>query len=568
MTKGTDALKSAFRDHVTGGVPASGEHEPEKSEIRNAVGAIGAEILAAAAATSGDGLQLIVDTIKPLTDSAEINADRAETAVEGAREATAIYGEVAFLNRLTFDPQMADVTGVTIAPFEENRTYLEGLQLSNSGLNTDASIDKWVVYAEVDLEGCALKVFSDRILTIPVTLKKGRNEFTTKDFGYLPVNPDTRVGIYCFKAGVSFRNSPNNGRSLFVGGNPQTLENLQYFGSPAGLMMSVDIRYGSTVEAVRRLDNPKRNAFKRLWTFNTGYTATDSPVDGSALIGVYDGPNVPATTYEPVPRYQADYFPRSRDGKITGLTDLKAVGNPKVVQDYDSSLCYMIMSEYGFGGVDYSTAGSTVMKSTDGGINWQQISRVMVTPQPAALANANATYGPSLFIDDDGMPYAVQAMRFTDPTTGEPIGRYELHLFKADLDWQNWQYVQRMTGTALPEWPIDGQVVKRDGKYWLFAKNEKLNRLFYATSDSLTGTWDTGREFTELAQAQLEAPQPSWEDDGTFRLYCDAFNGEGFGYYEGKAPEQPLTFGWIHLLIAKNNEHGKARAGTVATLRK
>lgn len=49
MTQGTDQLRHAFRLYTVDGIPASGEHEPEKTEIRAAVERLGVELGAAQA---------------------------------------------------------------------------------------------------------------------------------------------------------------------------------------------------------------------------------------------------------------------------------------------------------------------------------------------------------------------------------------------------------------------------------------------------------------------------------------------------------------------------------------
>lgn len=50
MTAGTDALKHAWRNNVTDGVPATGENKPDKAEIRTALDLLGVEIASSGSA--------------------------------------------------------------------------------------------------------------------------------------------------------------------------------------------------------------------------------------------------------------------------------------------------------------------------------------------------------------------------------------------------------------------------------------------------------------------------------------------------------------------------------------
>ncbi|WIA54301.1 hypothetical protein N6H05_14640 [Sphingobium sp. WTD-1] len=88
MTLGTDALKLAWRDYVTNGVPGTGENEPVKQEIRDGLDALAIDI---AAAGMGD-LEEAVAILQPLVDAAEAAAD---AAADSAEEAADTVAEVA-----------------------------------------------------------------------------------------------------------------------------------------------------------------------------------------------------------------------------------------------------------------------------------------------------------------------------------------------------------------------------------------------------------------------------------------------------------------------------------------
>ncbi|MFT4056299.1 MAG: hypothetical protein QM681_17480, partial [Novosphingobium sp.] len=67
MSTGTDILKSAWRDHVTPGIPATGANEPSKAEIRAGLDELAINIAAAAA---GDPEE-VEAILRPLVDEAE-----------------------------------------------------------------------------------------------------------------------------------------------------------------------------------------------------------------------------------------------------------------------------------------------------------------------------------------------------------------------------------------------------------------------------------------------------------------------------------------------------------------
>jgi|GEM_PF-6492105 len=73
MSQGTDALKAAFRDYVTEGVPATGANEPDKAEVRAAADQIALDIAAASLGDLGEAVALL----QPLVDDAEAAATAA-----------------------------------------------------------------------------------------------------------------------------------------------------------------------------------------------------------------------------------------------------------------------------------------------------------------------------------------------------------------------------------------------------------------------------------------------------------------------------------------------------------
>lgn len=61
MTAGTEALKQAFRDFQTDGIPASGANEPIKPEIRAALDALNLDIVSAGAGGDPDAVRAIIE---------------------------------------------------------------------------------------------------------------------------------------------------------------------------------------------------------------------------------------------------------------------------------------------------------------------------------------------------------------------------------------------------------------------------------------------------------------------------------------------------------------------------
>jgi hypothetical protein len=84
MTAGTDALKTAWRDYQTEGVPSSGPREPQKWEIRAAFDRLSLDLAAAAASAGGAGIAAIVAAVQPVADAAAASAVKSQTSADSA----------------------------------------------------------------------------------------------------------------------------------------------------------------------------------------------------------------------------------------------------------------------------------------------------------------------------------------------------------------------------------------------------------------------------------------------------------------------------------------------------
>jgi hypothetical protein len=101
MSAGTDALKVAFRDFNTLGVPASGPSDPHKPELRAAIDRVGLDIAAAAVAVSGDGIEAVVAAIQPLVDEAlAATAEGQEAATQAQTAAASVQAVSANLSAI------------------------------------------------------------------------------------------------------------------------------------------------------------------------------------------------------------------------------------------------------------------------------------------------------------------------------------------------------------------------------------------------------------------------------------------------------------------------------------
>lgn len=92
MSEGIDQLKSAWRDFVSAGVPASGANEPNKSEIRAGLDSLALDIAAAAASTAGDGIEEIVGAVRPIVDDGVARSLVVSETLVGAPAALPIGG--------------------------------------------------------------------------------------------------------------------------------------------------------------------------------------------------------------------------------------------------------------------------------------------------------------------------------------------------------------------------------------------------------------------------------------------------------------------------------------------
>jgi hypothetical protein len=194
-----------------------------------------------------------------------------------------------------------------------------------------------------------------------------------------------------------------------------------------------------------------------------------------------------------------------------------------------------------------TTSTSFAIASSSDLINWTYLTTIS-----AGVAGVHDTWAPEWFKDSDGSINLI----------------VNIDTLGTDSDFQS--YVFTATDGTLTTWSgptpigigpnyIDTFVVKNDGAYHAFAKNETTKYIEHATATSLTGPWtwtDTGN-WAGWGSGK-EGPALVQLDDGQWRLFMDCYTSCGYLYATGTN----LT-SWTATALVPGGLSGVVRHGTV-----
>ena len=186
------------------------------------------------------------------------------------------------------------------------------------------------------------------------------------------------------------------------------------------------------------------------------------------------------------------------------------------------------------GGLQPCTAFA-LARSTDG-FAFEFVTLVDCSSIAIDAANSE-TWAPEWFIDGDGSVHLFVAI--------SPVGRtdkgfqiYELHPTSDDLT--TWSQPLLVTGSGFPSNMIDPFIIRLDGLYVLWFKDENLKYVEYATSSSLTGDYTLkGSGDFEGWGKSLEGPALVKLPGGDLRIYLDH---QGGGYYHSESTDGGVTW--------------------------
>jgi hypothetical protein len=145
-----------------------------------------------------------------------------------------------------------------------------------------------------------------------------------------------------------------------------------------------------------------------------------------------------------------------------------------------------------------------------------------VTTVAAGVTGAQNTWAPEWFIDSDGTVTLIVSV----DTLGTDSDFHAYQFTANDDTLASW------TGpTAMGIEPnyIDTVVVKVDGTYHAFAKNETTKYIEHATASGLAGPWTwTGVGDWAHWGSGKEGPTLVKLDDGQWRMFMDCYTGCGY----------------------------------------
>lgn len=139
-------------------------------------------------------------------------------------------------------------------------------------------------------------------------------------------------------------------------------------------------------------------------------------------------------------------------------------------------------------------------------------------------AAGTSVWAPEWFIDTDDSIHVIFA---AIPSSTHQL--YETHPTNTAMT--AWSAPVAITGTGLPADMIDGFIVKRQGTYYLWYKNEGTKYVELASSTSLTSGYTVIHSGNWAGWGSgLEGPSLVRLDSGAWRLYFDQYGGSGQGY--------------------------------------
>jgi len=175
---------------------------------------------------------------------------------------------------------------------------------------------------------------------------------------------------------------------------------------------------------------------------------------------------------------------------------------------------------------DFTTSKYSIAKSNNLR-DWEFVADIELSGIFPSLTKA---WAPEWFVDDDGKVYVIIALDFD--TYVIPHSGADLETIGTPVD------IGLTSGTY-----IDGTIIKEDGDYVMFIKNETTKYIERWQSSSLLSGWSiTGSDDWAGWGSGLEGPSIVRLSDGTVRLYFDAYPPTNKYYYTEAASAKTNTW--------------------------
>ncbi len=245
---------------------------------------------------------------------------------------------------------------------------------------------------------------------------------------------------------------------------------------------------------------------------------------------------------EQTPMTEQIYFGLSKDGKtwealngaepvlVSDLGD-KGVRDPFVFRSHDGKKTYIIatdlsinLTKHDWNRAQTAASKSIVIWESEDLTHWSKPRLVAIAPEDAGCA-----WAPEAVYDEETQDYLVF---WASKTKNDNFAKQRIWACRTK-DFQTFGkpfiYIER------PNHVIDTDIVRENGKYYRFSKDETVKAITMETSDKLTGPWKEVSDFSLAKLQGYEGPEcfqlaPGADGKpGTWCLILD-FYSKGQGY--------------------------------------
>jgi len=239
-------------------------------------------------------------------------------------------------------------------------------------------------------------------------------------------------------------------------------------------------------------------------------------------IGAIDGDLWLAFSFSSI--YESLYISTSTDGVNFHIPEISGGGitkpllfNPASLRD-PSIIFYENAYWIAYTSGAFTNHTSFAIAKSEDLVTWTFVTNVSM----ASISGIQRAWVSDWYLGDDGVPNI-----FIDVSTNGDTGPFVVyHLHPTNAAMTTWSAPVAMAGTGLPANIIESQVLKIDGVWHWFFKNETTKYIELATSTTgpfsgyvMTGTGDWAGWGDEL-EANFLVSRP----DGTWRMYMEAYN--------------------------------------------
>jgi sucrose-6-phosphate hydrolase SacC (GH32 family) len=227
--------------------------------------------------------------------------------------------------------------------------------------------------------------------------------------------------------------------------------------------------------------------------------------DGGFLFATFKGEQTPMT--------EQIYFALSSDGRqwnalsnaqpvLVSTLGEKGVRDPYLLRTPDGNKFYLIATDLSINlnrdwrrAVRAGSKSIVIWDSTDL-VHWSAPRLVKVAPD-----DAGCTWAPEAIYDDSRKEYLVF---WASTTARDDFAKHRI--------WAAWTkdfitFGKPFIYTEKPWTLIDSTIVRENGKYYRFSKDEKEKDITFESSDNLTGTWTDATNFSLAKMRGYEGPE-------------------------------------------------------------